>query len=120
HCANTWLMPRLPAVMRRARRFSSNEFTNCLLLPALINLCDRDDYLRASVPFFHVGDGIGDFRPRVASVDDRCYFPGFDHFAKKRQVVSTDIRNEKLEFLSPKRQTRDGLEQPGQDCPKFF
>ena len=65
---------------------------------ASCSLLNRDDYFRAGVTFFDVSDRVGGLRQLIASVDHRSYFPGLDQFAKSRQVVSIDVRNEEFEF----------------------
>ena len=64
---------------------------------------EGNDDFRRGMTFFYVSDGSGGFSNRVASVDHRSYFSGFDKSAEGGQVVSIHFRNEECEFLPGER-----------------
>ena len=83
------------------------------------SLLDRNDHFPPGVSPFYVSDGVGSFSQWVASVDYRCHFSGLDQFAKDRQVVSGDIRDEEVELLPQERRPRECFEQSSAHRPEI-
>jgi len=78
----------------------SEEAVGCEALSGFTTMFHRYHYFSSGVSCFQIPDGLRDIAQRVAPVDDRSDFSGFEKLSHDDQVIFAQMRQKREQLLT--------------------